>query len=99
MKQPHKHAALIKAWADGAEIEIYRTYNERWELHPYPSWSPDCQYRIRPEPKPDVVRYAIANDTFVEMCQTGCTCGQAAIKLTFDGETLKLKAVEMIGGK
>jgi hypothetical protein len=22
MKTPHKHAALIKAWADGADIEL-----------------------------------------------------------------------------
>lgn len=57
------------------------------------------QPQIKPEPKPDVVRYAITTDMFIEMCPTGCACGQAEIKFTFDGETLKLKAVEMIGEK
>lgn len=97
MKQPHKHAALIKAWADGAEIETYDVVEGSWYSVDDPSWNRRFEYRIKPEPTPDVVRYAIAKDTFVEMCPTGCTCGQAAIKLTYDGETLKLKAVEMIG--
>lgn len=99
MKQPHKHADLIHAWADGAEIETYDTVGERWYSIASPSWYSEFQYRIKPEPKPDVVRYAITTDMFVEMCPTGCACGKAEIKLTFDGETLKLKAVEMIGDK
>lgn len=97
MKQPHKHAALIKAWADGAEIQYWDIGAKVWlTIAGQPNWDWDCEYRIKPEPKPDVVRYAITTDTFVEMCSTGCTCGQAEIKLTFDGETLELKAVEMI---
>jgi hypothetical protein len=97
MKQPHKHADLIHAWADGAEIQIKSVVDGDWFDSPYPTWAERFEYRIKPEPKPDVVRYAITTDTFVEMCPTGCACGQAAIKLTFDGETLELKAVEMIG--
>lgn len=98
--KPRKHAELIKAWADGAEIQYWEKCAKVWlTIAGEPCWYDDHKYRIKPEPKPDVVRYAITTDTFVEMCSTGCTCGQAAIKLTFDGETLKLKAVEMIGGK
>ena len=57
MKTPHKHAALIKAWADGAEIEyFYRGYSaegkivEKWvHLLAAPCWTPSIQYRVKPE--------------------------------------------------
>ena len=63
--KPHKHAELIKAWADGAEIErkdIYCKYqmnqdpiivNEHWIFEPNPNWSYMAEYRIKPdEPRP-----------------------------------------------
>ncbi|HQR84614.1 MAG TPA: hypothetical protein PL192_06840 [Polynucleobacter sp.] len=53
MKKLHKHAELIKAWADGAEIE-YESHGI-WVDEAYPDWYPEMQYRIKPEPKPDVV--------------------------------------------
>jgi hypothetical protein len=49
MKTPHKHAALIKAWADGAKIQyLGRTYG-RWHDAETPSWEDDCEYRVKPE--------------------------------------------------
>jgi hypothetical protein len=54
-KKPHVHAALIKAWADGAVIQIRRGKILIWEDNPHPCWSPKLTYRIKPEPKPDVV--------------------------------------------
>ena len=42
---PHVHADLIKAWADGAEIET--VFNERWETIKCPNWYSDCKYRIK----------------------------------------------------
>ena len=57
--KPHKHAELIKAWADGAEIE-YRIYSvdswTDWKDCVEPTWITDWdfEYRIKPEPKPDV---------------------------------------------
>lgn len=45
---PHKHAALIKAWADGAEIECMVTSSGLWiPCCPYPDWRAD-EYRIKP---------------------------------------------------
>jgi len=41
----HKHAELIKAWADGAEIEFFN--GEDWFYDRYPSWHNDYQYRIK----------------------------------------------------
>ena len=39
MNKPHKHAALIHAWADGAEIEWRDTeYNTTWKLLDDSTW-------------------------------------------------------------
>lgn len=43
---PHKHAELIKAWADGAEIEMKGTGG--WLTNRSPLWWADYQYRIKP---------------------------------------------------
>jgi hypothetical protein len=48
MKKPHKHAALIKQWADGAEIQIKNSMGDWDECSP--SWSTQCDYRVKPQP-------------------------------------------------
>ena len=57
MKKLHKHAELIKAWADGAEIEYKSKFFNIWLLFNgnKDSWVDDYEYRIKPESKPDVV--------------------------------------------
>lgn len=46
----HKHAELIIAWANGAEIEWFQ--DPGWEVISKPSWGNDREYRIKPaEPK------------------------------------------------
>lgn len=56
--KPHKHAELIKAWADGARIEVYGK-NAGWLeiIHDNPAWSIHKKYRIKPEEKKPVVRW------------------------------------------
>ncbi len=49
IKQPHKHAELIKAWADGAVIQCFSTAYNQWLDIDTPSWDNDTQYRIKPE--------------------------------------------------
>lgn len=51
MKTPHKHAEVIKAWADGATIQKYSLVTGNWEDLPNPSWLECSQYRIKPEPQ------------------------------------------------
>jgi hypothetical protein len=47
----HKHAEVIKAWADGAIVEEYRPNLNQWvEPQPYPIWDARFSYRIKPEP-------------------------------------------------
>ena len=43
MKTPHKHAELIKAWADGAEIEFL--IDGDWFNSPSPAWNECLEYR------------------------------------------------------
>lgn len=94
-KQPRKHAELIKAWADGAEIQ-FKTGGDwlSFEEIEVPSWLDNFEYRIKPEVKPDVVKYYKAT--------TGVTVNQynptkySNLKLTFDANTGKLKTAEVI---
>ena len=55
--KPHKHAELIKAWADGAEIERYwtdsKTGNQFWLIDNEPMWEEWEEYRIKPDPETD----------------------------------------------
>ena len=49
---PHKHAELIKAWADGAEIQYSAGFegNLDWRTNPNePSWHDTTDYRIKPQ--------------------------------------------------
>ena len=92
MKKPHKHAELIKAWADGAVIEALDCGH--WYECVTPDWEGGYKFRIKPEPKPDVVRY-----TQAFMTSSG-TWGEPSqfdnLKLTFDGETGELKSAEVL---
>jgi len=45
---PRIHAEMIKAWADGYQIESFNTEHQQWFLNPDPNWSPDVEYRVRP---------------------------------------------------
>lgn len=51
--KPHKHAELIKAWADGATIQYYEV-SLGW-IDTDPLWGSNHKYRIKPAEK--VVRW------------------------------------------
>ena len=90
--KPHPHAKFIKAWADGFEIE-YRTADPDWKPI-FSGWSWDNQfvvgYRIKPEPKPDVVQFWCAS------CEPLKRPLDNNLKLTFDCETGQLKSAEVL---
>ena len=48
MNAPQKHATLIHAWADGAEVEILGRTSESWKSIHHPSWAEESNYRIKP---------------------------------------------------
>lgn len=99
-KVPHVHAEVIKAWADGAIIQWYSNNQSKWLdcSNNSPSWSPGCNYRIKPEPKPDTVK--IRRLTYNGQCD--CVVVEsgdfafANIRLVFDGETGKIKDAQVL---
>ena len=90
---------IIKAWADGAEIE--EQFDGRgWEEFDDGHWMEEdgWEYRIKPEPKPDVVRYlkkSAIHGWFETNHYLEGNSTNAIIKLTFDGETGELKSAEV----
>jgi hypothetical protein len=50
--KPHKHAEIIKAWADGSEIEYQVLDGQKWWPVPVDAhdWRSGAKYRIKPEP-------------------------------------------------
>ena len=54
--KPHKHAEVIKAWADGATVEaryLESSYPEsrKWHVVNCPAFSEDWEYRVKPPKK------------------------------------------------
>jgi hypothetical protein len=49
MNKPHKHADLIKQWADGAEIEVYIDSSNEWVNALTSNWYEDKVYRVKPK--------------------------------------------------
>jgi hypothetical protein len=87
----HKHAELIKAWADGAEIEV--KVNGDWEHAKKPSWAEFTEYRIKPEP--DVVYYANFRKDYMSAYHIE-KFRNDNLRLTFCAETGELKSAEVI---
>ena len=89
----HKHADLIHAWADGAKIQS--KINGTWVDFNEPIWINSAEYRIKPEPKPDVVHELSI------MLKGNNKFGYGhpdypSLRITFDGETGKLKSAEVL---
>lgn len=81
----HKHADLIIAWANGAEIECL---DSNWYYVCTPSWDVTTKYRIKPVKPEDIVKTMYVE---VDPCLDNVN-----LKLTFDGETKKLVKAEVI---
>ena len=103
MTTKHKHYDLIMAWANGAEIEYFAKGDgfECWVDVKNPIWD-NAIYRIKPEPKHDIVLYAysgmsVDNYAYLTSAFSKDNLSKTPnIKLTYDGETNELKAVEVI---
>jgi hypothetical protein len=92
MNKPHVHAAIIKAWADGAAIEVFTKYahfqlDRKWlPVGTHPSWIEDMEYRVKPErvfPEttftPDAIR-RIWNESSPNLDKTWIAVANAVIK-------------------
>lgn len=83
---PRKHAELIKAWADGAEIQ--RSVKWAWIDDPIPTWEDDEHYRRKPVPKADYV--------LVRLLIFARRSEEVIVRVTFNGETGEPKKVEIV---
>lgn len=105
MGTPHKHADVIKAWADGKDIEFLDTLSREmtWRDATRPSWSLDTEYRVKPKFKPDVVEEMSVYRNLSRRFDAQRGVGERVdvgfignMRLTWDGETRKLKSAEVL---
>jgi hypothetical protein len=108
----HKHAEVLIAIAEGKDVEWRLKGDDEWHIAqflPYtPLTNPEFEWRIKPDPKPDVVMYAIASMNEVDIGRrsvdpddwasvlTNLETSDDNLKLTFCGETGKLKSAEVL---
>lgn len=105
----HKHAELIKAWADGAEIErreIYCQYQmnqeptivrEEWIRDISPSWGWMTEYRIKPEQQPDCKSFLFwsrGSGRWLEKDKIAPDAN-SIIRIIRDGKTGEIKSAEV----
>jgi hypothetical protein len=98
--KPHKHAELIKAWADGAEIECRDC--RVWYHAKDPRWQEDMEYRIKPKTKLDIEKFFLLESNPILGLRLNEISGfqkqphEDWIRIVFDGETAKMKSVEIL---
>lgn len=82
---PHKHAAIIKAWADGAQVQVKNDLGDWYDCKGEiaPCWRADFEYRIKPK-YDRVVGWSLVN---------GHELGR--LKFTIDEDGV-IKSVELI---
>lgn len=61
-KIPHPHADVIKAWADGADIQRYSITHDEWWTVTNPTWEVEGKYRVTPDPTKVTERVNIVFD-------------------------------------
>lgn len=94
--KPHKHAALIKAWADGAVIQHWSWEESKWVDTVWPSWDPNTEYRLKPTPAPDIEFY-FTRDFLLRHGRTyRISSDGLEIGITFDGDTHEPKSVRIL---
>jgi len=91
---PHKHAELIKAWADGADIQVKN--GDIWsDMDWNPKWDEQCVYRIRPEPKLITKMVELSLDE-EDMGYAVFSGKQSNLRVVFDANTKDIVEVEII---
>lgn len=84
MSKPHVHAELIKAWADGAEVQVYLAHS--WVDSRVPAWVEDGKYRIKPDPFAEF-KEALARGERVDARLKGLPPGVGWFELRPDNKT------------
>ena len=100
MNTPHKHADVLRAVADGRAVQFMSEATDCWadytdKINITPMTHARFQWRIKPEPKPDVVCVGRAGANAWSFHTGGD--GKPNLRLVFDGEDWsKLKSAEVL---
>lgn len=91
MNTPHKHAEVIKKWADGAKIQFKSPTSTQWLDHPdNPDWSLNVDYRVKPQKVKAWVNVHPVNDKWVPGCRFYNTKEEAK-KMTTNSRTQQVE--------
>lgn len=107
MNKPHKHAEVLRAIADGKQVQWSspETCDGCWHDLDVDLFNPLAnavlKWRVKPEPKPDVVKYlnldkSSHGDNQCYISNEPHRHWQISIKLVLDGETNEPKSVELV---
>lgn len=103
MNTPHRHAEVLRAIADGKEVEWQKeTCIGCWHemdsaYNPIDDW--ELKWRVKPEPKPDYFLYGMydANSAgYMSKYNQDKNNWKYKMKITIDGETHEPKSVELV---
>jgi len=97
----HKHSEVIKAFIEGIDCQCWLEKTQQWllitALSEFDYWD---KVRIKPVPKPDVVAFAKIYSYENFIAYIGLAHPEQDdmdnLKITWDGETGKLKSTEVI---
>jgi len=95
---PHKHAGLIKLWADGYEIEFFNEHVSKWQRTSTPLWaSTYTQFRLKgaQKPKDKEMEVLIVLSPHAGPLLYAAAPDEANCVLVFDGTTGKLIKAEV----
>ena len=99
--KPHIWQKEIIAWANGETIQ-YESSENGWLDDKSPCWDGGYRFRVKPEPKPDVVKYVMFNTEtrepfLVSMVKADSFLFQSKVLMVrIDGETGELKSAEVL---
>lgn len=103
MNKPHVHADVIHAYADGKQIQIFDNTSFHWKDVTHPIFGGYNKYRVKPEPQPDTVGYAIIDtEHFLEkqvyeyVPLSGIRGNEGILRITRDGETNLIKEITLL---
>ena len=75
--KPHIHAAVIHAFADGAEVQVMTDFGE-WKDCQYPNFDPHCKYQVKPA-APKWPQTTMGAGALIQAYQDGAKKGEALI--------------------
>ena len=95
MKKPHNHAAFIKAWADGEEIQFRCPISGNWLQAASPNWDIYSIYRIKPK-EPVVKEVFTTIHKHPYRWAFVPSAGMGNLRLRYDPDTGVLLSAEVI---